>query len=192
MEIDVPRVRRDLVPDPSDDSSRADEGSRPWLLADALAGLANESKKADQDGEGTNAAAADGTASGPNAEEDTDEEEFPEDAFHKQDVLSMHYLAEKKKQQARMKEKQAEAAKERSEKIARAKAGDKRISLEGTEGGIITEIIGGDDDDDDNDMPSLPTGFHDDEADGDDDDDDDADDANGSFLQASTQFELLD
>lgn len=123
--------------------------------------------------------------------EPEEEEEFPEDAFHRQDVVSMHYLAEKKKQQARMKEKQAEAEKERQEKIARAKAGDKRISLEGTDGGIITEVIGGDDDGDDNDMPSLPAGFHSDEEDDDEDENED-DPSSGGFLKASSQFELLD
>jgi len=96
-----------------------------------------------------------------------------------------------------MKEKQAEAARERQTKIDAAKAGDKRYSLEGTNGSIITEVIGGedqieindddddDDDDSDNDLPSLPMGFPTaTEVDTSNDD--------TNFLKAATQFELLD
>ena len=82
----------------------ADQGSKAWLLAEALSMSDDQPKQQNL----------------RNVAPDEEEElEFPEDAFHKTDVVSQYYLDEKKQALKRQKEKQAEKDRIREEKIAK-------------------------------------------------------------------------
>ena len=90
-----------------------DVGSRQWLVAQAWASDAAEGAGAGGAGAGGGAEAG-GSGGGGGGAEDA----LPEDHFHAQDALSMHYVRQREEEQAKKLAKEAEKGRERAAEAA--------------------------------------------------------------------------